>query len=128
MEEIAEAAVGTGGGLLVLQRCINFACKSCCVIRLENEVLQNCAEGQILMGCVASAAMMIYAGNALPTGLLLVLMFVCSFIAGGIWGIIPAFFKARWNTNETLFTLMLNYVAMQVVRISDCILGEPGRF
>lgn len=67
------------------------------------------------MGCVASAAMMIYAGNALPTGLLLVLMFVCSFIAGGIWGIIPAFFKARWNTNETLFTLMLNYVAMQVV-------------
>lgn len=73
------------------------------------------AEGQILMGCVASAAMMIYAGNALPTGLLLVLMFVCSFIAGGIWGIIPAFFKARWNTNETLFTLMLNYVAMQVV-------------
>ena len=73
------------------------------------------AEGQILMGCVASAAMMIYAGNALPTGVLLVLMFLCSFAAGAIWGVIPAFFKAKWNTNETLFTLMLNYVAMQVV-------------
>lgn len=73
------------------------------------------ARDALTLLCVASAAMMIYAGNALPTGLLLVLMFVCSFIAGGIWGIIPAFFKARWNTNETLFTLMLNYVAMQVV-------------
>ncbi len=73
------------------------------------------AEGQILMGCLASAALMIYAGNAMPTGLLLLLMFVTSFIAGMIWGIIPAVFKATWNTNETLFTLMLNYIAMQLV-------------
>ncbi len=73
------------------------------------------AEGQILMGCVASAALMIYAGDALPSGLLLVLMFVASFVAGALWGVIPAAFKATWNTNETLFTLMLNYVAMQVV-------------
>lgn len=73
------------------------------------------AEGQILVGCAASAALMIYAGASLPTGLLLLLMFVCSFIAGAVWGIIPAAFKAKWNTNETLFTLMLNYVAMQIV-------------
>ena len=32
-----------------------------------------------------------------------------------IWGVIPAFFKAYWNTNETLFTLMMNYVATQVI-------------
>jgi simple sugar transport system permease protein len=58
---------------------------------------------------------MIYAGNSLPTGVLLLLMFVCSFLAGMIWGLIPAAFKAIWNTNETLFTLMLNYIAMQLV-------------
>ena len=42
-------------------------------------------------------------------------MFVASALGGMIWGMIPAVFKAYWNTNETLFTLMLNYVAMQVV-------------
>ena len=53
--------------------------------------------------------------DKMPTGLLLIVMFVASALGGMIWGMIPAVFKANWNTNETLFTLMLNYVAMQVV-------------
>ena len=73
------------------------------------------AEGQILIGRAGSAAIMIYAGDKMPTGLLLIVMFVASALGGMIWGMIPAVFKANWNTNETLFTLMLNYVAMQVV-------------
>lgn len=73
------------------------------------------AEGQVLVGGAATAALMIYCGDSLPTPLLLVLMFLASMAAGVIWGIIPAVFKAYFNTNETLFTLMLNYVAMQVV-------------
>lgn len=73
------------------------------------------AEGQILMGGIATAALMIYAGDALPNGLLLVVIFLASALAGMIWGVIPAIFKAHFNTNETLFTLMLNYVAMQLV-------------
>lgn len=73
------------------------------------------AEGQILVGCLASAALMIYAGNSLPLVVLLIVMFICSFLAGMIWGLIPAVFKATWNTNETLFTLMMNYIAMQLV-------------
>ncbi len=73
------------------------------------------AEGQILMGGAASAAMMIYAGKAMPNWLLLIVIFVVSCLAGMIWGILPAIFKAYYNTNETLFTLMLNYVAMQIV-------------
>ena len=51
----------------------------------------------------------------MPTPVLMILMFVASLAAGMIWGIIPAIFKAYFNTNETLFTLMLNYVAMQIV-------------
>ena len=43
------------------------------------------------------------------------LMFLGSAAAAMIWGVIPAFFKAYWNTNETLFTLMMNYVATQVI-------------
>ncbi len=72
------------------------------------------AEGQILMGGLASAALMIYGSN-LPNGVLLPLIMISSCLAGMIWGIIPAFFKARFNTNETLFTLMMNYVAMQII-------------
>lgn len=73
------------------------------------------AEGQILMGGTAAAAFMIYFGDKLPGGILLVVIIIASSIAGLIWGVIPAFFKAYFNTNETLFTLMLNYVAMQIV-------------
>lgn len=73
------------------------------------------AEGQVLMGGVTSAAMMIYLGNSLPAFLLLPLMLVGSALTAMVWAAIPAFFKAHWNTNETLFTLMMNYVAMQVI-------------
>lgn len=73
------------------------------------------AEGQVLMGGLATAAIMIYGGNTMPTWLLFVTMIGASMLAGLIWGLIPAVFKAIWNTNETLFTLMLNYVATQLV-------------
>lgn len=73
------------------------------------------AEGQILMGGAATAGMMIYAGDAMPNGLLLIVIFIVSAVAGMVWGLIPAIFKAHFNTNETLFTLMMNYVAMQIV-------------
>ena len=73
------------------------------------------AEGQILMGGAATAAMMIYFGDVMPNWLLLLLIFAVSSIAGMLWGLLPAVFKAYYNTNETLFTLMLNYVAMQIV-------------
>ena len=72
-------------------------------------------EGQILIGGLASAACMILFGNTLPNGVVILLEIVCAIAAGAIWAFIPAFFKARWNTNETLFTLMMNYVATQIV-------------
>ena len=72
------------------------------------------AEGQILVGGIAAAACMIYLGKSVPSGLLLLIMAAAGLVAGGIWGIIPGIFKARWNTNETLFTLMMNYIAIQL--------------
>ncbi len=73
------------------------------------------AEGQVLVGGVASAALMIYLADKVPNALLLLLMFAAAAIAGMFWGLVPAFFKANWKTNETLFTLMMNYIAMQVI-------------
>lgn len=72
-------------------------------------------EGQILVGGLASAACMILLGDKIPNALLILCMTVSSLLAGAIWGLVPAFFKAKWNTNETLFTLMMNYVATQLV-------------
>ncbi len=76
----------------------------------------NCgAEGQVLIGGLVTAALMIYYGDILPTPLLLLIMFVTSAICGALWAFLPALFKAKYNTNETLFTLMMNYVAIQLV-------------
>jgi simple sugar transport system permease protein len=73
------------------------------------------AEGQVLVGGIATAACMIYLGAAkVPNLPLLIIMAVASMAAGAIWGVIPAIFKAKWNTNETLFTLMMNYIAIQL--------------
>ena len=83
-------------------------------------------EGQIMAGCLATAACMIVLGGTIPNWLLIVVMLAASLLAGGIWGLIPAFFKAKWNTNETLFTLMMNYVAIQLVAFFIIIWESPA--
>ena len=72
-------------------------------------------EGQVLIGGLATAACMICLGGKIPNALLILTMIVASMLAGAIWALIPAFFKAQYNTNETVFTLMMNYVAIQLV-------------
>ena len=72
-------------------------------------------EGQVLAGAMAAAACMVLLGDKLPNAALIAVMIVAAVAAGAIWAGIPAFFKAKWNTNETLFTLMMNYVAAQIV-------------
>ena len=73
------------------------------------------AEGQVLMGCLATTACLFYLGGKVPDWCLILLMLVTALLAGAAWGVIPALFKAKWKTNETLFTLMMNYVATYLV-------------
>lgn len=76
----------------------------------------NCgAQGQALMGGLATIFCMIEFGEKLPYGALIVVIAVTSILAGALWGVIPAVFKALFNTNETLFTLMMNYIATQII-------------
>ena len=72
------------------------------------------AEGQIIIGAICASYFALFC-NGLPRPVLLIIMLIASMIGGGIWGIIPAIFKNRWNTNETLFTLMLNYIALHII-------------
>lgn len=73
------------------------------------------AEGQIIMGGIFATYFALY-HNTLPHWLLLLLMLVAGFVGGGLLGLIPSYFKCKYGTNETLFTLMLNYVALYTIR------------
>lgn len=71
--------------------------------------------GQVLMGCLASVACMHYLGGKIPDILVNILMIITSIAAGALWAVIPAIFKANFKTNESLFTLMMNYIASGIV-------------
>lgn len=70
------------------------------------------AEGQILVGAMAASYFALFQYENMARVPLLLTMAVVAIVAGGLWGLIPALFKAKFNTNETLFTLMLNYIAL----------------
>ena len=71
--------------------------------------------GQILMGCLAYVASMFYLGGKLPDILVMLIGLLAGVIVGAIWALIPAIFKAFFDTNESLFTLMMNYIASGLV-------------
>ena len=73
------------------------------------------AEGQITIGAMGAAFFAIYFGKTWPSFILLIVMGIASMVMGAIWAGVPAIFKAKWKTNETLFTLMLNYIAIGIV-------------
>ena len=113
---LIDGAVGTSRRAWITLRdaaillCIGFAVMPAFRMRFWN----TGAEGQVLVGALATAAVMII-GKDLPTWALYTLCPLAGVAAGVVWGVVPALFKAKWNTNETLFTLMLNYIATQLV-------------
>lgn len=108
----------------MLQSLAMILCVSLAVTPAFKMRFWNCGgEGQVLAGGLATLACMILIGNKVPNPVLILIMIVASVLAGAIWAIIPAFFKSIFNTNETLFTLMMNYVAIQLVS-QFCIIWE----
>ena len=69
------------------------------------------AEGQILIACLVSGGIARFAPKTMDNFTILIVCAVCSILVGIVWSVIPAIFKALFNTNETLFTLMMNYIA-----------------
>jgi ABC-type uncharacterized transport system permease subunit len=74
------------------------------------------AEGQITAGATLATYFALFWADKLPSPALLLVMAIAGMVGGGLWGLVPAFFKARWGTNETLFTLMMNYIIIGVVK------------
>ena len=82
--------------------------------------------GQILVGCLAAISCMFYLGGKIPDTVLIAIMTVASIAAGAVWGVLPAIFKAYFDTNESLFTLMLNYIASGLVSMFITIWVKSG--
>ncbi len=72
-------------------------------------------EGQFIMGAIAAAAVAFKLGPLLPEPLTLVAMCLAAMLAAGLYGVGVAALKVRFGTNETLLTLMLNYIALYVL-------------
>lgn len=72
-------------------------------------------EGQFIMGAICAAAAAHKLGPVLPQPLVVLVMALCGILGGGLYGLIVALLKVRYNTNETLLTLMLNYIALHLV-------------
>ena len=125
---IFEGSFGTSRKVWVLLQ--NIAMLLCISLAVTPAFRMRCwnlgGEGQALIGCLASAACMILLSGKLPNWAIILCMIVTSILAGAIWAGIPAFFKARFNTNETLFTLMMNYVATQLVSYY-CVVWESPK-
>lgn len=114
---MAEGALGSGRRVWnLLQNVSILLCVSLAVTPAFKMKFWNIgAEGQVLAGGLAAAACMIYFDGKLPVYAAIPVMIIASVAAGAVWGFIPAFFKAKCNANETLFTLMMNYIIIQIV-------------
>ncbi|MBQ8236513.1 MAG: ABC transporter permease [Clostridia bacterium] len=107
---------------LAILLCVSLAVTPAFKMRFWN----TGAEGQVLISALATAMCMFYFGGAVPTPVLMLIMVAGSVLAGVIWAVIPAIFKAFWGTNETLFTLMMNYVAIQLVEVFLKVADKSG--
>ena len=86
------------------------------------------AEGQYYMGAFAASFLALNYFNW-PAYILLPAMFIAALVAGGIWCCIPAVLKARFGTNETLVTLMMNYIAISwITYLQHGPWKDPGQF
>ena len=82
--------------------------------------------GQILMGGLAANICLMTLGGVLPDFVVVIISVIASMLAGALWAVIPAIFKALFNANESLFTLMMNYIAQCCVTLFIAIVVKGG--
>ena len=73
------------------------------------------AEGQLLMGAVAATWVALFLPGV-PDFLMLPTIYIMAFLFGAIWGVIPAILKVKFEANEVITTLMMNYIAIKLVK------------
>ncbi len=114
---------------LILDTCLLLAFGLAIVPAFKMKYWNMGANGQVLVGALAAIVVMFYTNefaskSSFNNFLVILLMFVVSILASVIWAVIPAIFKVFFNTNETLFTLMMNYIAAGLVAYVNFILAQ----
>ena len=110
--EILQSSVGSVYGLseTVVEMIPLALCSLGVSLAFRMQLWNIGAEGQFYMGACGATYFALFYSN-LPIFILLPLMLIAGFVCGGIWGLIPAIPKAFGNVNETISSLLLNYVA-----------------
>lgn len=85
-------------------------------------------EGQFIIGALCSSVAALKLGGVLPQPLVILVMALAGFLGGGLYGVFVAALKVRWNTNETLLTLMMNYIALYLLQFFGETAGEWNFF
>lgn len=108
---------GTSAGLsfLIVKGIPLLLCAVGLVVAFRAQVWNIGAEGQLLLGAVASAGLALFVMPSAPAPILIPLMFISGFLAGAGWALIPAILKAKLKVNEVITTLMMNYIASKLV-------------
>lgn len=126
-KSFVHGAFGTGRLIVTIHEIAILLCVSLAVTPAFKMRFWNIgAEGQVLMGALSTAMCMFYLGGKIPDALLMVIMTIFAIVSASVWAIIPAFFKAHWGTNETLFTLMMNYVVIQLIEFFLKVADKTG--
>lgn len=71
-------------------------------------------EGQFIVGAIIAMTFSLLIGDSLPSPLGAIIIVLLGALGGGVYALVVALLKVKFNTNETLMTLMLNYVAIYV--------------
>lgn len=125
---IVKGALGTNSGIQnTIKKCIPLLGAAVAIAPAFKMKFWNIgAEGQILAGGIAATYFALFWADKLPRPVLLIVMGIMAVVAGGLWGLLPAVFRAKWGTNETLFTLMLNYIVLGFVKYLQAGPWGPG--
>ncbi|MCQ2792398.1 MAG: hypothetical protein MJ208_02620, partial [Bacilli bacterium] len=83
-------------------------------------------EGQAMVGCVVTAPILLLMPASIPNALIIIIALVAGVLAGIVWALIPTIFKIKFNTNETLFTLMMNYIATALAAFTIAMCSQGG--
>ena len=105
---------------LILDACLLLGFGIAIVPAFKMKYWNMGANGQVIMGTLIAIVIMFYTekfalASKFNNFLVILLMLVSSIAVSTIWAVIPAIFKAFFKTNETLFTLMMNYIAAGLV-------------
>jgi ABC-type uncharacterized transport system permease subunit len=84
------------------------------IIAFRANVINIGAEGQLIIGALATTFVAVQLGDRLPGIVLMVLAGFAGVLGGGLWGAIPGYLKARLAVNEILSTVMMNQIAIQL--------------